>query len=71
NKVDQLQINHISEYGYVDKVDNFSVDSDYDKLIGEGGTGLYKIFRNLIDSSSEFDFKIELKGETFYQRIII
>ncbi|WP_210454637.1 hypothetical protein [Vibrio crassostreae] len=71
NEVDQAKKLHVIENNYIEKVGNFSPISDYSKLVSEGGTGLYKIYRNLKDSSSEFNFSVDLLDMHFYQRITI
>ena len=62
---------YIIKNNYIDKVKNFSPDSDYNKLISEGGTGLYKIYRYLVDSSASFDFDIQLNGNIFSQKVML
>ncbi len=71
NEVDEAKSCHVIENNYIDKVRKFSPVSDYSKLVSEGGTGLYKIYRNLKDSSSEFNFSVDLLDKHFYQRITI
>lgn len=71
NEIDNAKRLHVIENNYIEKVANFSPISDYSKLVSEGGTGLYKIYRNLKDSSNEFNFSVDLLDRYFYQRITI
>lgn len=50
-------------------VDNYSVQDKYGKLVNEGDTGLYKIYRYLFDSYENFRFNVSYEGNIFTQRI--
>ncbi|ELA8088727.1 hypothetical protein ACYVMA_004306 [Vibrio parahaemolyticus] len=71
NEIDDRKKDYILSNGYIDKVKNFSPDSDYEKLVSEGGTGLYKIYRYLVDSSPKFNFEIDLDNNIFYQKVML
>lgn len=70
NNIDDEKRQHIIDNDYIDKVSKFSPMSDYKKLVCEGGTGLYKIYRYLVDSSPSFGFSIALENNIFYQKVL-
>ena len=71
NEIDDTKRDYIISNNYIEKVEAFSPESDYAKLVSEGGTGLYKIYRYLVDSSSTFNFEIGLYDNIFYQKVIL
>ncbi|MEZ8791468.1 hypothetical protein AB6D86_06250 [Vibrio splendidus] len=71
NEINDAKKDFILSNNYIDKVKNFSPDSDYEKLVSEGGTGLYKIYRYLVDSSPRFNFEIYLDDNVFYQKVML
>lgn len=71
NEINDSKKDYILSNSYIDKVKNFSPESDYEKLVSEGGTGLYKIYRYLVDSSSRFNFEIDVDNNIFYQKVIL
>ncbi|MEL6116418.1 hypothetical protein P0Y67_14460 [Photobacterium sp. SP02] len=71
NEINDSKKDYIISNNYIDKVKKFSPDSNYEKLVSEGGTGLYKIYRYLVDSSPRFNFEIDLDDNIFYQKVML
>ncbi|MDE1210296.1 hypothetical protein [Vibrio aestuarianus] len=71
NDITKDKYEHVNNYDYINKVNNFSLSSENEKLISEGETGLYKIFRYIVDSSNNSQFSIDIDENNFYQKVLI
>ncbi|OSY90503.1 hypothetical protein [Klebsiella michiganensis] len=54
-----------------DEVDSYPNNDYSDRLKMEGGTGLYKVFKNIQDGFKNSRFTVELNDDTFKQIIVI
>lgn len=71
NEITNEKYEHVVTSDYINKVTNFSLSSENEKLISEGETGLYKIFRYIVDSSNDSKFSIDVDELNFYQKVLI
>lgn len=71
NETTTENINSVVSRDVINTVLNYSVQDKHGKLINEGDTGLYKIYRYLVDSYENFRFDILYDESHFTQRITI
>ncbi|ACH66982.1 hypothetical protein VFMJ11_1726 [Aliivibrio fischeri MJ11] len=71
NEITNEKYEYVMESDYINKVNGFSLSAENEKLVNEGETGLYKIFRNIIDSSNNSKFSIDVDELHFYQKVLI
>ncbi|MDI3324774.1 hypothetical protein QKW35_10335 [Pontibacterium granulatum] len=67
--VDKLR--EINRKKILDKVPTFSVDDNHELLTTEGGTGLYKTYRYLIDFCQNAQFSVSVDENVFSQKMCI
>ncbi|MGR5280982.1 hypothetical protein [Photobacterium damselae] len=71
NSISEEKYKYVVDKDYVTKVENFSTNDDKGRLVNEGDTGLYKIYRYLIDSSAGYKFEIAVDEFNFYQKVYL
>ncbi|GKW33485.1 hypothetical protein PEC730217_22650 [Pectobacterium carotovorum subsp. carotovorum] len=71
NEITQDKYREIIQKGIIEDVKNYPRIKHSKKLVTEGGTGLYKAYRNLKDGFENFHFEINVEENNFSQRILI
>lgn len=71
NDISEEKYSSVVEHDYVNKVASFTLSNENEKLVHEGKTGLYKIYRYIVDSSDCGSFEIDFDESSFYQKVFI
>ncbi len=69
NLISISKIEELIDIDIVNRVNKFSINFDNMKLIEEGGTGLYKVYKNITDAFPNARFYVELENNVFRQVI--
>ncbi|MFS7195564.1 hypothetical protein AB6866_04375 [Rahnella inusitata] len=69
NAISSSHSSLIIAQGIVDDVLGFPLNKDDNKLINEGGTGLYKVFKNITEGFLNAQFSVEITESNFSQII--
>ncbi|KKY80307.1 hypothetical protein OA46_20325 [Enterobacter cloacae] len=69
NQISEIQFNELSEANRIQGIADFESQIDNIKLTKEGGTGLYKVYKNISDAFPNAQFYIELEDNMFKQII--
>lgn len=71
NEITQEKHDEIIKKNIAEEVKNYPNINHNKKLVTEGGTGLYKAYRNLKDGFDKFQFEIIFDEHNFSQKILI
>ncbi|VYU34960.1 hypothetical protein [Metakosakonia massiliensis] len=69
NEISESQFNELTEANNIKGIADFESQIDNVKLTKEGGTGLYKVYKNISDAFPDAQFYIELEDNMFKQII--
>ncbi|HHH0386568.1 TPA: hypothetical protein ACPZND_003023 [Yersinia enterocolitica] len=69
NEINEETKKRIVDNGIIKEVENYDSEHYTEKLITEGGTGLYKVYRNIKDGFGVAEFSIAQENLSFVQSI--
>ncbi|CAM3616506.1 hypothetical protein RAVI111496_02255 [Rahnella victoriana] len=71
NKINSMRYQELFNSNIRDEVSKFPISRDTKKLVTEGGTGLYKAYRNIKDGFDKAEFGIDFDEQFFSQQITL
>jgi len=71
NSIDANDLLSLESKDVKNKVEAFPTIQKHDDLVKEGGTGLYKAYKNLADGFNDFSFSVNFNNIDFLQKVTI